>query len=137
MRRSALMTKPAKVNPAKARPFKLKMVEPPEAAILSAILQALAYHPGVAFAHRMNSGAYLIDSLAGRRFIRYGFPGCPDIIGMTKQARAIYIEVKRPSGRVSPDQQRFLELARQHGAAAGVARSVDQALGIVDSANGR
>ena len=72
----------------------------------------------------MNSGAHVAGEGASRRFVRYGFRGCPDIIGQLVTGRAMFIEVKRPSGRVSVEQKEFLERAARFGACAFVARSV-------------
>jgi Holliday junction resolvase len=60
--------------------------------------------------------------------------GIADIIGCWK-GRFVAIEVKTAGGRVSPDQERFLESVRRHGGIALVARSIDDVidgLGIQD-----
>ena len=44
-------------------------------------------------------------------FQRYGLVGSTDIIGHTGQGRAVYIEVKTNSGRLSKDQQKFRDMA--------------------------
>ncbi|GHU20025.1 hypothetical protein FACS189475_08250 [Betaproteobacteria bacterium] len=104
--------------------FKLTRPEPREADIQSAILQALNVHPSVAWAERMNSGAGRLMYPGGKasRFIRFGFPGMPDIMGQLKDGRLLAIEVKRPSGRVSDEQQAFIQRAAENGALAFVAR---------------
>lgn len=51
----------------------------------------------------------------------------PDMVGQTV-AQLVAIEVKGPRGRPTIEQTRFLEVVRRHGAAAGLARSVDEAL---------
>ena len=104
--------------------LKLKRPEPTESAVLDSIRRALRIHPAVAWAERMNSGAHVAGEGASRRFVRYGFRGCPDIIGQLVTGRAMFIEVKRPSGRVSVEQKEFLERAARFGACAFVARSV-------------
>jgi hypothetical protein len=38
-------------------PYRLRAPEPPESAVLAAVLQALSLHPKVAWACRMNTGA--------------------------------------------------------------------------------
>ena len=116
----------------KPPPAKLKLTrpEPAERDVLSSILAALAFFPCVAWFQRMNSGAYTVGEGAARRFVRFGFEGCPDIIGMLKPARAgepgrfLSIEVKRPSGRTTEAQAAFLERVRGLGGIAFVARSV-------------
>ena len=62
-----------------------------ESEVLKAILELLARHPAVCFAHRQTVGAYKI----GPRTIRYGMPGSADISGMLKDGRRLEIEVKR------------------------------------------
>lgn len=47
----------------------------------------------------------------------------PAMVGQTV-AVFVAVEVKTPTGRVSPEQQQFLNVVRQHGAIACVARSV-------------
>jgi hypothetical protein len=106
------------------KPLRLTKPEPTESAVLSGVLRALKVHPRVAWAQRMNSGAHVTGEGKTRRFVRFGFKGCPDVIGQLVGGRALYIEVKRPSWRVSPDQKAFLEYTAKHGAVAFVARSV-------------
>jgi hypothetical protein len=60
--------------------------------------------------------------------------GIADILGCW-QGRFVAIEVKRPGGRTTPEQERFLEAVRRHGGIAFVARSIDDVidgLGIQD-----
>ena len=57
----------------------------PEAAALVEVLKALNTHPTVAWCERMNSGAARI----GARFVRFGFKGCPDVLGQLKDGRLL------------------------------------------------
>jgi hypothetical protein len=99
--------------------------EPREADVLSAILRALDVHPAVVWHARMNTGSGQLTRANGvSQWIRFGFTGCPDILGQLSDGRLLAVEVKSPSGRVSPDQQAFLNKARKNGAVALVARSV-------------
>ena len=82
----------------------------PEAAALCEVLKALKAHPAVAWAERQNSGAAKV----GGRFIRFGWPGCPDVIGQLTDGRFLGCEVKSPTGRLRPEQAVFL--ARINGA---------------------
>ena len=110
-----------------------KRPEPKETDIQAAILKALSLHPSVAFAHRMNAGAgKLVHGNGQSRFVRFGFPGMPDIMGMLIGGRALYIEVKRPSGVVSPEQRAFLARASENGAIAFVARSVGEVWDVLN-----
>ena len=90
----------------------------PEAAALVEVLKALRVHPLVAWAERMNSGAAKV----GDRFIRFGFRGCPDVLGQLKDGRLMGVEVKAKAGRLRPEQALFLERIRCAGGVAFVAR---------------
>jgi hypothetical protein len=60
--------------------------------------------------------------------------GVSNIIGVWN-GRFLAIEVKRPEGRVSEDQEIFLNRIRQHGGIGFVARSTEDvitALGVQD-----
>lgn len=109
----------------KPLPKKLKLTaEPKEAAILASILQALNFYPRVSWAHRFNSGAYAVGEGKSRRYIRFGFEGCPDILGMLFGGRMLAIEVKPRLGKVSDAQEAFLHMVNANGGVGFVARSV-------------
>ncbi|MBK6999440.1 MAG: VRR-NUC domain-containing protein [Rhodoferax sp.] len=100
----------------------------PEAAALCEVLKALKAHPAVVWCERMNSGAARV----GGRFVRFGFVGCPDVLGMLRDGRLLGVEVKAPKGKLRPEQAVFLERVRAGGGVAFVARDcrdVMQALG--------
>lgn len=63
-----------------------------------------------------------------------GLPeGYPDLSGVRKSdGRAVFVEVKTPTGKVSEAQTHFIEQMRKYNAVAGVARSVDDALKLVE-----
>ena len=73
--------------------------------------------------------------------------GSPDLIAVQRVevaghafGRFVGIEVKTPTGRVSPDQTRWIDAVRSYGACVGTARSVGEALtrlGPLSSAIGR
>jgi hypothetical protein len=112
-----------------SKPFRLTRPEPREADVLGAVLTALAYHPRVAWANRMNSGAGKVLRKGGvSQFMRWGFPGCPDVLGQLRDGRVLACEVKRPSGSTSREQEAFLDCVRKNGGVAVVARSVDDVL---------
>ena len=90
----------------------------PEAAALLEVLKALRAHPAVAWCERMNSGAALVQG----RFIRFGFKGCPDVLGQLRDGRLLGVEVKAQAGRLRPEQRLFLERIRCAGGVAFVAR---------------
>jgi hypothetical protein len=104
--------------------FRLTRPEPTEAAVLSAILKALKLHPAVKHAWRQNTGAFVVGEKAAKRYFRSGPKGSPDIHGYLRDGRALFIEVKRPSGRITPEQQSFIDDAAGAGCVALVARSV-------------
>ena len=90
----------------------------PEAAALVEVLKALRTHPAVAWCERMNTGAAKVEG----RFIRFGFKGCPDVLGQLKDGRLLGVEVKAKAGRLRPEQALFLERIRCAGGVAFVAR---------------
>ena len=92
----------------------------PEAAALVEVLKAVRAHPVVAWAERQNSGAAKV----GGRFIRFGWPGCPDVLGQLKDGRLLGVEVKAAKGRASPEQVAFLERIRGAGGVAFIAHSL-------------
>ncbi len=78
------------------------------------------------------------------RAVHFGLaPGSSDLIGlqsieitsdMVGQRIAVFtsIEVKTPAGRLTAEQGRFIDAVVDLGGIAGVARSVEQALNIVE-----
>lgn len=100
----------------------------PEAAALVEVLTTLRAHSTVAWAERMNSGA---AKIAGR-FIRFGWAGCPDVLGQLKDGRLLGVEVKAGNGRLRPEQSIFLERIRDAGGVAFVARDCRDVLRELD-----
>ena len=96
----------------------------PEAAALLEVLKAVRAHPLVAWAERQNSGAAKV----GNRFIRFGWPGCPDVLGQLRDGRLLGVEVKAAKGRASPEQVEFLERIRGAGGVAFIARDLRDVL---------
>lgn len=90
----------------------------PEAGALREVLKALTAHPAVAWCERMNSGAAKI----GNRFVRFGWTGCPDVIGQLRDGRFIGVEVKAAKGKLRPEQAEFLKRIRRAGGVAFMAR---------------
>jgi hypothetical protein len=101
----------------------------PEAQVLNAVLLLLKTHPKVAWAARVNSGAYKTPD---GRFIRFGFVGCPDILGQMKDGRLLAIETKAPGKHATDDQRAMLDKVTANNGRAGVARCVEDALRIVN-----
>lgn len=92
----------------------------PESAALVEVLKALKSHPAVVWCERMNSGAAKV----GNRFIRFGFKGCPDVLGQLRDGRVLGVEVKSPTGQLRPEQAVFLERVRGAGGVAFMARDL-------------
>ena len=90
-----------------------------EAAALVEVLHALRSNPAVAWVERQNVGAAKV----GERFVRFGWRGCSDLLGMLKDGRLLAVEVKAPRGRVRSEQVEFLSLVRRFGGVAFVARN--------------
>jgi len=81
---------------------------------------------------RNNSG--ILKNPAGIP-IKFGIgnPGGSDLIGIAPGGRFIAIEVKTPKGRATPEQIRFIEAVKKHGGIAGIARSVEDALSLINN----
>ena len=86
---------------------------PTETELVKSILQLLQRHPKVAIAWRTNTGA----AKFGERFVRFGYPGISDIIGMLKNGKFLAIEVKRPGKRPTLAQAAFLDRVGDTGIA--------------------
>ncbi len=96
--------------------------------ILRAIRLALSAHGFCVF--RINSGKV---KTADGRFFDVGVPkGYPDLTAV-KDGKVYFLEVKNETGRVRPEQTHFLQVMReQYGCIAGVVRSVEDALKLVE-----
>lgn len=57
--------------------------------------------------------------------------GVPDILGVLPGGKALMIEIKTEKGRVSEQQEAFIEKARKLGAVAFVARSVNEVMQVL------
>lgn len=75
-------------------------------------------------------------TLANARMFTTGLcVGGSDIIGIHQATgRFIAVEVKTRTGRVSKEQQTFIDAVKRAGGIAGVARSVEDALELLGSA---
>ncbi len=111
--------------------YRLTALAPSEHDLQGAILVYLAWDNRVAWAHRFNSGAHLVTGTdktgkPSRRFVRYAFPGCADILGQLVTGHLLAIEVKRQGGRVRPAQRAFLAQVRRAGGLALLARGLPE-----------
>ena len=82
------------------------------------------------FVARANVGLFFTKD---GRPVHAGLPvGFSDLFGhRAGDARAFYLEVKTPTGRVSPQQQAFIAAMQRRGALAGVVRSVAEARAVL------
>ncbi len=84
----------------------------------------------IAVLFRANVGSGL--TYDGRHFDT-GLPkGFSDLFGFRKSdGKAVFIEVKAKNGKASREQIKFLAVMRSYGAAAGIAKSVEDAREII------
>jgi hypothetical protein len=82
----------------------------------------------------VNSGTVVVGTGVNQRAIRGAPAGSPDImlvIDNTGQLGAL--ELKTEKGKQLASQKRWQERAEKHGVRYGIARSVSEALGFVDT----
>jgi len=116
---------------------KTKLVKAPvipdmkEQMIVNLILRVLiSRYKGKLKLRRNNTGAYKTETGG---FIRYGQVGSPDIEGiLAPNGRAVCLEVKTRTGKLSEHQERWLQEATDLGALVGVVRSVDEAIALIE-----
>jgi hypothetical protein len=94
---------------------------------MRAVLKYLRLRTDVAWVERLNSGAGQLSFTDGAKsqWMRFAWRGAPDLIGQLTDGRILCVEVKRPSGKLRPDQHAFLDVVRKQGGVAFVARSID------------
>ena len=84
------------------------------------VIQALRTHDTVAWVRRQNTGAAKV----GGRFIKFGWTGCTDLLGMMKNGRLLAVECKRlKGGKLSVEQAHFISMVNEFGGCAFVATS--------------
>jgi hypothetical protein len=98
-----------------------------ETEIMRDVLVAVTVIPGAMF-WRNNTG---VGATRGGSVIRFGLPGSPDIIGVHR-GRSVGIEVKTPTGRLSKQQCRFQQAFEAAGGIYIVARSVSEAITVLE-----
>lgn len=99
-----------------------------EANVLRAVLSILRLDRRVAWAARMNSGAFVMEN----RYVRFGARGLPDIIGYTTEGRFLAIECKRAAGKATKNQREFMEACKKSGCLVGIARNAQDAIDILN-----
>ena len=87
--------------------------------------------------HRVfrNNVGLLFD--ARGQAVRYGLgTGSSDLIGLAKGGRFVSLEVKLPGKKPTKQQQLWLQMVLDMGGIAGVARSVEDAVALVEEPHG-
>jgi hypothetical protein len=84
------------------------------------------------FHYRNNSGATVIEGIKGRRFVRFGASGSPDII-VVINGRYIGFEIKDIKGKQRENQIAFQKALEEAGGAYHVIRSIDDFISTIDS----
>ena len=113
---------------------KIKKTKRLEADSLAEVLQAFRTHYAVAWVRRQNTGAAKV----GGRFIKFGWTGCTDVLGMMKDGRLLAVECKRPKGgKLSTEQAHFISMVNQFGGCAFVAISAIDVLKNLGDLNDR
>jgi len=99
----------------------------PESKLMHLIMAALSDKG--CFVLRTNSGVYY-DSQGNR--ITIGFKGLSDLVGFRPDGKFFALEIKTPTGRPSAEQLKFIDFCHRKGIPAGIARSVEEALQILE-----
>lgn len=84
----------------------------------------------IALLFRANVGSF---KTSDGRFVSTGLPtGFPDLFGVRlSDGRAVFIEVKKPGGKIRPEQVKFIDRMCEYGFIAGIAYSVEDARKII------
>lgn len=113
------------------RAFKLTPPDPSEDQFQESIANLLdAILPGdqVAWSH-FPAGGYFLSPAARARLYRLGLKrGFPDIIICYSQGRVLWLEVKTPTGVISPAQRSMHLLLRQLGHTVVVVRRIEHVI---------
>ena len=94
--------------------------------ILKSILQFLAVKK--IFCWRNNVGATVSKYKGVTRFIRYGYKGSSDVLGILPDGRFFAIEVKRKGNKTTEAQDIFLDEIKKNNGFAMVAYSIDDVI---------
>jgi len=102
-----------------------------ETEIQNSILQYLSRRTDVWCWRNNNTPTYDPIRKCFRKMPKWTPKGVPDIVGIHHTGRAVFMEVKTKTGKISKDQAAFLEKAKALGAIAGVVRSVEDAADLL------
>lgn len=78
---------------------------------------------------RMNSGS--LPNAQGRP-VRFGTPGCADIMAILPSKLPMWLEIKSPTGKQSPEQKAFQEEVEAHGHMYMVVRNISELIEWID-----
>lgn len=95
------------------------IARPTEASLIRAALDLLALRGIPAF--RLNTGAAKI----GKRLVRFGSKGLPDILGILPDGRFLGCEIKCGTTRTTPEQKAAISAINTAGGLAFIARSLE------------
>lgn len=84
---------------------------------------------------RVWSKEYVQHVLIEMRVVQGCPPGTSDLLFIGTNGVVAFIECKDDTGKLKPEQERFLNLMKSYGYRAGVARSVEDALKIIGGTN--
>jgi hypothetical protein len=74
-------------------------------------------------------------TLTNARLVRFGLcTGSSDLIGIAPSGRFLAVEIKTAKGRASAEQSNFIERVRQAGGVAGIVRSPEDAIKLLEEA---
>lgn len=83
---------------------------------------------------RQQCGQFL--TMDGKRIVHIGIVGISDLLIILPDGRAAWIETKRASGGTRrKEQENFIEQMRKRGCPAGFAKSVQDAIDIIEGRN--
>jgi len=107
--------------------LKMKKPEPTENEVLNAVGEYLTRR-GHFFFRTNNAPTFQSDGRGGgffRRASKFSIKGVPDFILIDKIGTFIGLEIKRPSGRPSPEQLAFKKKCEELGAEYYLIKSID------------
>jgi hypothetical protein len=94
-------------------------------ALIQKILCALSIEGVLAWENKTGEGHFR------GAWIRFGLEGSSDVIGCMANGKFMAIEVKTGTGRLEGQQDRFAEAVVKRGGHYGIARSVEDAVALV------
>lgn len=93
---------------------------------------------------RLNSGRFSVGEGSSRRFINGQDAGTPDIVAFKgvmdhsvpngiRRIELLFVEVKRPKGKVTPLQSAKMKELEEYGARCVVAHSIEELQSVLDN----